>query len=102
MQLRERLFVTLGNRDEISRLRQVLVDRYADDMKGVINLTTFSTFLLSRIKKDPEAYLYCLMYEKRVRLKKSRLFPVMFEYPKLVSTLCKYKHRPRFKTEKGI
>ena len=76
---------------ELELLRGILVDRYRIKTWDATVSGTLSELLMRYTKKDSEAYLYCLFYEKRVRFKKSRLFPVMFEYPKLVQSICNAK-----------
>ena len=79
--------------DEIVRLGSILIRRYEEDLRVYGTRDVLSNAFLPYIDKDPEAYLYCILYmraEDRVRLyDEKKLFALRFTYPKTVKSISK-------------
>ena len=82
---RDDIEVILGMTDEyvtqLNILREVLIRRYELRDKEI---EYKSMYLLQFIREDPEAFLYCLIYETDIAYDKMKLFPCLFQYPELI------------------
>ena len=71
--------------NELEALRITLLKRYEDYFLQSPR-ASISGLLLPFIDKDPEAYLYCLLWED-IKLDEIKLFSTRFKYPKLVENI---------------